>query len=74
MTKVISLSDDAYNMLKDLKEEGESFSDVVRRIVKKKQNLLDFAGCWKGDKEELDMIEKKIYEDRKKTKPREIRL
>jgi len=39
MTKVISLSDEAYNDLKSLKANEQSFSDVVRGLsqnVKKK--------------------------------------
>jgi predicted CopG family antitoxin len=32
-TKTISLADDAYEKLKRHKREGESFSDVVRRLA-----------------------------------------
>ena len=32
-TKTISLADDAYEKLKAHKREGESFSDVVRRLA-----------------------------------------
>lgn len=32
-TKTISLADDAYEKLKQHKREGESFSDVVRRLA-----------------------------------------
>lgn len=32
-TKTISLADDAYEKLKARKREGESFSDVVRRLT-----------------------------------------
>jgi predicted CopG family antitoxin len=32
-TKTISLADDAYEKLKSHKREGESFSDVVRRLA-----------------------------------------
>jgi len=32
-TKTISLTDDAYERLKAHKREGESFSDVVRRLA-----------------------------------------
>lgn len=33
-TKTSSLADDAYDRLKAEKQEGESFSDVVRRLTK----------------------------------------
>ena len=73
MTKVISLSDDAYEDLSKLKKEGESFSDVVIRLSKKeKKPLIEFFGKWAGPKEELDQIEKEIYETRKKAKMRDV--
>ncbi|MBS3142205.1 antitoxin VapB family protein [Candidatus Woesearchaeota archaeon] len=47
-TKTINLMDDAYEMLNKAKLEGESFSDVVRRILgEKRMRLEDFAGAWK---------------------------
>lgn len=33
MTKTVGLADDAYERLDALKREGESFSDVVRRLT-----------------------------------------
>ncbi|RLI85815.1 MAG: hypothetical protein DRO98_06360 [Archaeoglobales archaeon] len=32
--KTLTISEEAYNMLKKLKREGESFSDVILRITK----------------------------------------
>ncbi len=74
MTRVISLSDEAYEKLKSEKEGKESFSDVVNKLTseKKKVSIMDFAGKWPGGKEELDRIEKIIYEDRKKFKLRKV--
>jgi predicted CopG family antitoxin len=74
MTKVISLSDDAYENLKAAKKEGESFSKVVNRIAPsaKKKDIMDFWGKWPGGKEELDKLEKDIYESRKKFKLRKV--
>lgn len=34
-TKTVNLSEEAYARLKNLKQEGESFSDVVNRITGK---------------------------------------
>ena len=70
MTKVISLSDEAYARLKELKKGGESFSDVVIELSGKK-SLADFAGRWHGPKKELNSIEKAIMRDRLKSKWRE---
>ena len=46
--KTVTLSADAYEALAALKKEGESFSDVVRRLTKKNRSLLEFAGAWKN--------------------------
>ncbi len=66
MVKVISIADDAYQELKELKEGDESFSDVVRRITsnEKGKSFLDLAGAWKEDKD-IEIAFKKILEDRK---------
>ncbi|HLB68817.1 MAG TPA: antitoxin VapB family protein [Thermoplasmata archaeon] len=45
--KTVTLSEDAYAALLALKREGESFSDVVRRLAGRGRPLLDFAGAWK---------------------------
>lgn len=46
LTKVISLSDEAYRTLKKMKRDGESFSDVIIRMARttKTRPLTDFAG------------------------------
>jgi predicted CopG family antitoxin len=41
MTKTISLSDEAYELLKSIKRNDESFSDVIKRLVGKKGKLID---------------------------------
>ncbi len=75
MTKVISISDNAYDFLSKLKEEGESFSGVILKIaIEKKKPLADFCGAWHGDKGELDKIEKILKEDRKKFRTRSVDL
>lgn len=74
MTKIISLADDAYDVLKILKEEGESFSGVIRRITEKEKNIFDFFGKWPGTKEELNKISKEITRERKKFKTKEVRF
>ncbi len=53
--RTVTLSDDAYTTLAALKREGESFSDVVRRLARKNRSLLEFAGAWKDvPKEKMD--------------------
>jgi predicted CopG family antitoxin len=74
MTKVISLSEKAYETLKKLKKPGESFSDVVIRVgsKEKKRSILEFAGTWKGD--DIDEVFTVIIQDREKSKSRELDL
>ena len=45
--KTITLSEDAHNALVAIKEEGESLSEVIRRLTRGRRSLLDFAGGWK---------------------------
>ena len=51
-SKNISVSEDVYNMLVRLRLEGESFSDVIRRLVKRRR-ISECAGLWAdmGDEE-----------------------
>ncbi len=76
MVKVISLSNDAYEKLKAIKN-GKSFSEVVVELVdsrKKKRDIMKFAGIFAKDKDEWEEIKNKIYEDRKKAKMREVKF
>lgn len=56
MAKNISLSENAYRTLKNLKLGGESFSDTVLRLSKTKAKLSQILSLYpelKGDKEYL---------------------
>lgn len=67
MTKTIGLSDDAYEALAAVKQPGESFSDVTRRLVgehRKRRSIRDSAGTWPMTKEEADRLVQEIYEQR----------
>ena len=74
MTKVISLSNEAYERIKSIKNSGESFSDIVIKLVPriKKKPLSDFLGKWTGTEKEIGDIKKIIEEGRKKFKTREV--
>lgn len=60
-TKTISLADDAYEKLKARKREGESFSDVVRRLAGG-VTLSEYYGVL--DEETADDLERVIEERR----------
>ena len=61
-TKNISLSEDAYEKLKRLKEEGESFSDVVRRITDTYSDIKKFSGRFPEIAEVKDELKKERKE------------
>ncbi len=64
MTKVISISDKAYELLSKLKKDS-SFSEIVIEICteKIKSDILKVAGSWTD--EDAEKIMKTIYEERK---------
>ena len=76
MTRVISISDSAYEELVSLKESNESFSKVVLKLAskEKKKSILEFAGKWNGSNKELDSIFKKILKERHSYKGRDIKF
>lgn len=64
MTKTITISDDAYEVLSRNKNEGESFSDVILRLASKR-TIKELAGVWSDwdyddMKETFEEIEKGI--------------
>ena len=63
--KTISLSEQAYNLLKNEKREGESFSRLIERLISKKdnpwlllQNKFD-PELWNGLEENIKRIREK---------------
>jgi len=52
-TKNISIMNDVYKLLLAKKMANESFSDVIRRELKKRKSVMEFAGAWENvsDKE-----------------------
>ncbi|MGA7923183.1 MAG: antitoxin VapB family protein [Thermoplasmata archaeon] len=45
--KTIALDAEAYDILARAKKPGETFSQVVKRTVRPRRPLTDFAGIWK---------------------------
>lgn len=58
--KTISLRDDVYENLAEMKAKNESFSDVISRLMHKR-SLLDFAGRWADiPKEKIDKLTREL--------------
>ena len=64
MTKVISISDEAYSELAKLKA-AKSFSKVILELtrIQRKERLMEFAGSW-NDKD-AESIKKEISDERR---------
>ncbi len=73
--KTITLRDEAYRLLLEMKKEKESFSDVLLRALGKKTvkkyRVMDFFGVLK-DSKNLEEMEKEILEHRKKSGLRDV--
>jgi len=67
--KTISLPLETYDKLRKEKRKGESFADLINRLLKKTKSktklLEDLAGVFEDD-DEWDRILEDIYDDRKK--------
>lgn len=62
-TKTISITEEAYKRLANLKKENESFSEIIVRVTGR-ANLKDFFGIL--SKESGEELEKNIMESRKR--------
>lgn len=69
-TKTISISEDAYEILKSRKKPGESFSDVIRKFGKGGK-LSNIAGLLSG--KEADELEKRVRASRARSRKRHAR-
>ena len=67
-TKTISIMDDVYNLLLSRKRDRESFSDELRRFLKKDRDIMRHAGVWKDmSNEEAESMKDSIKQLRKKS-------
>ena len=74
MTKTIAVSNDVYELLVKSKLPNESFSDVIRRALKKGMNLSDIAGSRTVTKEDWRKVTKAFKLQRKLNEERRKRL
>lgn len=63
----VSLRDEVYELVSREKIPGESFSDTLERLVKRRGKLMDAVNSWEEvDEEEIDKIEKNVEKVRKR--------
>ena len=67
MTKNVTITDEAYERLKNTKQVYESFTDAILWLTKKKK-LADFAGLLSDS--EADILVKRIESSRKASRRR----
>jgi len=61
-SKTISVSEDAYELLKKMKLKNESFTETIRRLAKRRR-IMDCAGLWSDvPEEEMKALESSIKE------------
>ncbi|AKG92208.1 hypothetical protein GAH_00440 [Geoglobus ahangari] len=70
--KTLTISEEAYNTLKRLKKEGESFSDVILRITKGAR-LLEYLEANEFSEDLIKSIED-VYKDRELIRGRDIEI
>ena len=64
-TKTISIMDDVYELLIRKKRRQESFSELIRRILTRKNDLMDFAGSWNISEKDGQKMKEDINKLRK---------
>ena len=72
--KTLTISEEAYEALSELKKEGESFTELIKRITQplRKKKLHDFVGVMAG--KDFDDFEKAAMEVRHSMSSRSDRL
>lgn len=63
VSRFISISDEAYNILSRFQLKGESYSQTLIRLLKRQENIFDLAGAWgkiPDSKEAIKLIEETI--------------
>jgi len=65
VVKTITITEEAYNMLKCLKRNEQSFSEIIIEVSKdKKCDLSKFFGILKNRGKELDILKEKVKDYR----------
>ncbi len=62
-TKTITVTEDAYNLIKGLKNKDESFSSLFKRLSKEKSISHKYLGILKRDPEKMRAEIRKLREE-----------
>lgn len=75
MSKLVALSNEAYNLLARRKRGKESFSKVIVREMGKKEkpDIMQFAGMFRKNGIRWDKTEKRLYKERHASKMRDFK-
>ena len=65
-TKNLAIREEVYRKLSEAKKEGESFSDVIEKLLDKRGDLLSLWGVL-SDSKHMAEIEQSIRDTRKRT-------
>ena len=74
MAKTIAVSDEVYELLKKFKLPGESFSDTIKRVLKRGGRLTDLIGTKTITKEEWAIVERRFNQLKKSELQRKEQL
>jgi predicted CopG family antitoxin len=64
-TKTITLTEEAYQRLREMKRDEESFTDVVLRVTNSEQDIMKGFGSWANTdlREEVEAARNEFDED-----------
>ncbi len=65
--KTITITEDAYEIVKGMKKEGESFSELFKRVGGRRLKVNDIIGVLNYDKNEFEDLKKRVQEVRNST-------
>ncbi len=65
-SKNLAIREDVYRKLSEAKKEGDSFSDVIEKLLERRGDLLSLWGAW-ADGEDVAFIETSVKKTRKRS-------
>ena len=63
--KTITITEEAYGIVRSLKSDDESFSELFKRIGRRKTTVGDLAGCLNHSPQEAEDFKRRVLQARK---------